>query len=182
MTAKLASAEAFKQAGIEYVSSMAGIRFAIDKRKDGQPFLRVSTDRPVNDPFLDILVELTWSSGRLVREYTMLLDPPEALSMSSRASVATPEAQRAPVVAAPAPATSAESVGATPEQVVGKQPRSAPAPAKTEKVVGEPGAHVVKSGDTLAKIAAATKPEGVSLDQMLVALFRNNQSAFTVAT
>lgn len=178
MTAKLASAEAFKQAGIEYVPSMASIRFAIDKRKDGQPFLRVSTDRPVNDPFLDILVELTWSSGRLVREYTMLLDPPEALSMSSRASVATPEAQRAPVAAAPAPATSAESVGATPEPVVGKQPRSAPAPAKTEKVVGEAGAHVVKSGDTLAKIAAATKPEGVSLDQMLVALFRNNQSAF----
>jgi len=178
MTAKLASAEAFKQAGIEYVPSMAGIRFAIDKRKDGQPFLRVSTDRPVNDPFLDILVELTWSSGRLVREYTMLLDPPEALSMSSRASVSTPEAQRAPVSAVPPPASSVESVGAAAEPVASKQPRSAPVLAKAEKVAGESGARVVKSGDTLAKIAAETKPDGVSLDQMLVALFRNNQSAF----
>ena len=180
MAAKLASAEAFKQAGIEYVPSMAGIRFVIDKRKDGRPFLRVSTDRPVNDPFLDILVELTWSSGRLVREYTMLLDPPEALSMSSRATVATPEAQRAPVAAPVAPA---ESGSAIPEPAASKQPPSAPTPSKAEKAAADTssqtGSRVVKTGDTLAKIAAATKPEGVSLDQMLVALFRNNESAFS---
>lgn len=180
MGAKLASAEAFKQAGIEYVPSMAGIRFAIDKRKDGRPFLRVSTDRPVNDPFLDILVELTWSSGRLVREYTMLLDPPEALSMSTRAAVAPPEAQRAPVAAPVAPA---EPGSAAPEPAASKQPPSAPTPGKAEKAAADTssqtGSRVVKTGDTLAKIAAATKPEGVSLDQMLVALFRNNESAFS---
>jgi pilus assembly protein FimV len=180
MAAKLASAEAFRQAGIEYVPSMAGIRFSIDKRNDGRPFLRVSTDRPVNDPFLDILVELTWSSGRLVREYTMLLDPPEALSMSSRPAVVAPEAQRAPVAAPPAPA---ESGSVMAEPGVSKRPPSAPAPTKVEKSAADTssqaGSRVVKTGDTLAKIAAATKPEGVSLDQMLVALFRNNESAFS---
>lgn len=173
MTAKLASSEAFKQAGIEYMPSMAGIRFTIDKRKDGRPFLRVSTDRPVNDPFLDILVELTWSSGRLVREYTMLLDPPEALSVGTRPVVATPETPRAPTTS---PAPVAQPAAAAPEASGRKQVATAPVAERTESVAGE--GQVVKSGDTLAKIARATKPDGVSLDQMLVALFRNNQDAF----
>ena len=165
MRARLASPEAFKEAGIEYLPSMAGIRFAIEKRKGGQPYLRLTTVRPVNDPFLDVLVEVNWASGRLVREYTMLLDPPEVLGKVT--PVAVPKTKRAPAeVAPPSEATATARPVPTPR---------APSPVAETKPTES---LVVKKGDTLAKIAAATKPEGVSLDQMLVALFRTNEREF----
>jgi pilus assembly protein FimV len=192
MSAKLASPEAFKQVGIEYLPAFAGIRFVLDKRADGQPFLRVITDRPVNEPFLDILIELTWASGRMVREYTMLLDPPDVFSKSAPAPVALPESkpvQREAVTApakepviAPAPA----SVKPEPTPLVEKAeqaPAKAVPPAKPVQPAAKaaPGVatRVIKAGDTLSKIAEENRTEGVSLDQMLVALFRSNQDAFS---
>lgn len=180
MSAKLASPEAFKQVGIEYLPAFAGIRFVLDKRADGQPFLRVLTDRPVNEPFLDILIELTWASGRMVREYTMLLDPPDVFSKSAPAPVVLPESKPTQTEAAPAPAPATAPVRPeTPPQAAEKgEP-----PAKAVRPVAKPRAgdatRVVKAGDTLGKIAEESRPEGVSLDQMLVALFRNNQDAFS---
>lgn len=102
MSARLAPSEAFKQIGIEYAPGLAAIRFAVNKRPDGQPYLRLTTDRPVNEPFLDILVELTWSSGRMVREYTMLLDPPDVFSKPVTAPPTV--AQEAPPAEKPAAA------------------------------------------------------------------------------
>lgn len=193
MNARLASPEAFRQVGIEYVQGIGNIRFSVDKRQDGQPYLRMTSDRPINEPFLDVLVELTWSSGRMVREYTVLLDPPESLTPVAPVTVAAPTATKpapvqkpvaapaaAPVVApapvsAPAPAPVAEHPAPAPE------PAPAPAPA-TEQAAAKGGdetaSRMVKSGDTLTKIAVATKPEGISLDQMLVALLRSNEGAF----
>ncbi|MRR51200.1 MAG: pilus assembly protein, partial [Rhodocyclaceae bacterium] len=88
LTAKIASPDAFRQAGIEYTTALVGIKFTVDKRPNGQPYLKVTSDRPVNDPFLDFLVELNWASGRLVREYTFLLDPPEVMQKPAPAPVA----------------------------------------------------------------------------------------------
>ena len=76
LTAKLASAEAFRQAGVDYSPSVSGLRMAVERRGNGA-VVRVSSDRPINEPFVDMLVELNWSSGRLIREYTFLLDPPD---------------------------------------------------------------------------------------------------------
>src|SRR5687768_7614785 len=76
LAARLAPAEAFRQAGIEPSAALIGLRFAI-VRREGRPVLRITSAQPVNEPFLDLLVELEWSGGRLVREYTFLLDPPE---------------------------------------------------------------------------------------------------------
>ncbi len=172
MAAKVATADAFKQAGIEYSPTMTGIRLALDKRPNGQPFLRMTSDRPINDPFLDVLVELNWSSGRMVREYTVLLDPPEALKVAPT-PIAVPEV-RAPAVAVPTKPVEA------PAAPVAAQPAKAAAPAAAapKQPAEEQAGRTVKRGDTLSKIAGETKPEGVSLDQMLVALFRNNQDAF----
>ncbi len=86
LTARIAPPDAFKQAGIEYVSALSGLRFSVDQRPDGQPFLRLSSDGAINEPFLDMLVELDWASGRLVREYTFLLDPPQFLKQEGAAS------------------------------------------------------------------------------------------------
>ncbi len=201
VTARFASHDAFKQAGLDFVPALAGVKIAVDKRASGQSFIRLSSDKPVDEPFLDFLLELSWSSGRLVREYTFLLDPPpELLAPKPAPQVALPVAKPAPVVPQPVTApvvTQPVSAPVAPEQRVieekpapakkpEKQPEDAKAakgpvnaakPAKAAATEGKTTLEV-KHGDTLNKIAAETKPEGVSLDQMLVAIFQSNQDAF----
>ncbi|MCB1967679.1 MAG: hypothetical protein KDI64_17035, partial [Candidatus Accumulibacter sp.] len=77
MQAQLASPEEFRRAGVDYASTLLGIRFVIAKNPGGRSIIRLSSDRPINDPFIDLLLELNWATGRLVRDYTFLLDPPE---------------------------------------------------------------------------------------------------------
>lgn len=173
LSARLASHEAFKQAGIEFVPALAGVKLVIDKQASGKPVIRLTTDRPLNEPFLDLLIELSWTSGRLVREYTFLLDPaPETLA---RKPVAAPVAKRDGSVAQPSPV------------VAPKQPEvsAAPADGKAKAKMGEeakPSAagqgREVQKGEYLRKIAAESQYDGVSLDQMLVAIFRSNKDAF----
>jgi pilus assembly protein FimV len=159
MSARLASPEAFKEAGIEWMPALADLRIKIEKSAAGQPVLKLTTNRPVTEPFLHFLVELSWSSGRVIREYTFLLDPPEMLQPAKPASVVAP--------AAPAP-----------EPLPAQAALASPAPAITKPVAPSASEYQVKAGDTLAKIARETRPESVTLDQMLVALFEKNPEAF----
>ncbi|MDE2082846.1 MAG: hypothetical protein KGI90_15955, partial [Burkholderiales bacterium] len=105
----VASPDAYKAAGMDYHAVLAGTHVRLVKRPDGRNMLVVTSDRAVLEPFLDVIVEANWSSGRLVREYTMLFDPPLAPS---------------PQVAQAAPAPTAPVVGAAPLPA----PRPAPAP------------------------------------------------------
>ena len=73
MSARLAPQDAFRQAGIDYPSVLLDLRFALEKRANGQAVIKVTSVKPVNEPFLDFLVELNWPAGRLVREYTLSL-------------------------------------------------------------------------------------------------------------
>ena len=75
LVARLASPDSYKNAGLEYPYNNK-FKFDIANRANGEPYLNVSSAQPVNDPFVVLLVELNWASGRLVREYTFLLDPP----------------------------------------------------------------------------------------------------------
>jgi pilus assembly protein FimV len=142
LAARLASPDAFAQSGIEYVPALSGLRFTVDKHGDGRLYLRVTSDRPVNEPFLDMLVELTWAQGRLVREYTFLLDPPEGLAKSAAPSVSLPEA-RPPAAAAPTAApeptrevAAPQAPSVAPEPAAGVAP--APTPAAEEKPAATP--------------------------------------------
>ena len=178
MKAQLASPDAFKQAGLDYAATLMGIKFSIDKRANGQSIIRLSSDKPINDPFVDMLLELNWPAGRLVREYTFLLDPPE---VAAKAAAAV--APIAPVVAKPVPAAKpvVEMRAESPidEKLLAKPEPKKPRVQEQTKQATEGGdTHEVKRGDSLNKIANAIKPEGVSLDQMLVGLFRANQEAF----
>ena len=166
MTARLASAEAFRQAGIDYAPSINGLRMSIERRGNGA-VVRVSSDRPINEPFVDMLVELNWSAGRLIREYTFLLDPPDVgAARTAAVPVASPEMR-------PGPAAGA-GVATTPKRPpVARVVRPAAAPAG-----GAERTYVVQAGDTLNRIAAENRPEGVSMEQMLLALFQGNRSAF----
>ncbi|MGH8729542.1 MAG: type IV pilus assembly protein FimV, partial [Burkholderiales bacterium] len=157
LAAKLASPEAFQQAGIPYSSELGAIKLAVENNSRGQPVIKLISAQPFNEPFLDLLVELNWSSGRLLREYTALLDPPDVgIPLSPPVAVA-PEA----IAEAKAPPLAKET--------------AAPAPATTA-ADGEYGP--VKSGDTLSKIALGVKPSDVNLEQALVSLYRANQDAF----
>ena len=123
LVARLASPDAFRAAGIDFNPALVSARFAIERR-GGRPLLRVRTTQPVNDPFLEILVELQWTTGRLVREYTVLLDPPEYRGPQA---IAAAPAARATPAAAPEPKP-AEAPAAQPAP----EPARAPAPAPVE--------------------------------------------------
>lgn len=180
LSAKMASAEAFRQAGIEYSPVLSLLHFSVEQRGE-RPFIRVTSTQPVNEPFVDMLLELSSSNGRLVREYTFLLDPSD-LRATQTAQVASVSAQEtlptrmqqpeADSVSAPssvphAPATRRQPPRSTSVQNV------APAPQAAD----HPGEYRVKSGDSLAQIANKVRGS-VSLDQMLVVLFQANSDAF----
>ena len=159
LKASLAPQEAFRQANIELNAALFDVRFAVEPRQGGKYVVVLNSTQAINEPFLDLLVQLDGANGRLVREYTFLIDPPEYKAGAATASAAVPVVppaaqplpQEKPAPAVPAPARAAAA----------KAPAQAPAQAAT---------YQVKRGDTLGKIARQTAPEGVSLQQMLVAL------------
>jgi pilus assembly protein FimV len=180
MKAQLASQDAFKQAGLDYATTLLGIRFSLDKRANGQSVIKLSSDRPINDPFVDLLLELNWPAGRLVREYTFLLDPPELAARGSApvalaASVKPPATSKAPAVAR-APAPIDDEVRS--KAMAQARAQEAARRSAEQQSAGERGVREVRRGDTLRKIAGESKWEGVSLEQMLVGLLRANQEAF----
>jgi len=217
LVARLASPEAYKSAGLEYPYGNK-FKFQIESRADGQPYIKASSAQPVNDPFVSLLVELTWSSGKLSREYTFLLDPPgyvpeqpaqaevqavapevqaaapevavSAVPAVPEETTATPVEQAAPVAAVtPAEQAAASAVPAAPAETAAK-PEEQPAPAETaakpvEQAAPEAAAVpaikewlTVQRGDTMYKIAEQHKLADVSLERMLVAMYRINADQF----
>ena len=222
MTAHLASPEAYTNANIPYSSALVGVRMSVEKRADGQPYIKITSIRAVNDPFIDFLIELSWAQGKLVRQYTALIDPPGftlpgvAAPPMAVAPPAAPTAETKPIEAAPAaaaptaaapseaaPAAAAPAKAQAPAEAAAAKPeenKTAETPAaaeakpeeakpeeakpseaaKTETPAAAPGPseYMVKHGDTLYRIAMNTKPEGVTVEQMLVSLYRSNPKAF----
>lgn len=188
---KLASQEAFRQANIEFNAALYALHFAVEQRGSRQ-VISVTSVQPISDPFVDMLLEVGGGGGgHLVREYTFLLDPPSELQNRQAPEVSTTRPlassrgsqSSAPVRVQPQPqpeepserpSQTARVPRAPQERPIRQAVAQQPAPQSTE----QQGDYHVKSGDTLSKIAGKVKPEGVSLDQMLVALYRANQSAF----
>ena len=150
LSAKLASDADFMRAGITDGRTSVPLSFAIVNGPHGTKLIRITSAEAINDPYLDLLVEVDNASGTSLREYTILLDPPGMAS--------------APPAAAPAPARKAPS----------RAPASAPAP----QVAANGQIGPVQSGDTLSAIAAKVRPDGVDLNQMLLALKQSNPDAF----
>lgn len=174
----LASQAAFRQANLEFNPALSSLRFEVGKRADGSYVIRVQSSRPVDEPFLDLLIELTSSTGRVQREYTVLLDPP---ALRQPADVMPPVAARAPAAATPLPAPAATTPARAASPSPAASPAAAPPPAAAPAEAASAPAdksYKVKPGDTLGKIAAETKPTSANLDQMLVALFQANPDAF----
>lgn len=185
LAVRLASQSAFRQANLEFNPALSALRFDIDRRGENNFVVRISSLNPINEPYLDLLLELTWATGRVLREYTVLLDPP-ALRAAPDVMAPVTTARPAAPTPLPAPAPTPAPVAAAPEPAPVPAPTPAPAapaaatpaPAPAAAAAAPVETYTVKAGDTLGKIARQNKPANVSLDQMLVALFRANPNAF----
>ena len=233
ITARVATPDAYKQHNIEWQEGSANIRFAVEKRPNGEPYLKITSTQAFNEPFLDLLIQLDWPSGRLLREYTILLDPPGFQDKPAAPVVRAPVAQfepavkPAPIAEKPAPLASPEPIkaekksvnaakhkkqakGKKAQAILKAEPASPPrqltpaeqtfprfesdqpssqtgvpqaqpsaiAPVAVAAVKPASQEYKVKKGDSLSKIAREMKPEGYSLDQMMVALYERNKHAF----
>lgn len=166
----VATREAFAQAGINYESVLSAVKASVELRSNGNPYIKLTSPQAVNDPFLMILMELSWSSGRILREYTVLLDPVEtntqniaAASTSSTPAIVTTRLDEERTPSAEKDTQTANS----------SSKRKNNASGQTKKSYGP-----VKRGDTLSSIARQVLPAGVDLNQMLVALYHANRDAF----
>lgn len=165
--ANIASPAVYRAANVEYQGVVQTIRALVQRRANGQPYLRLVSSQALNDPYLDLLLEVNSSTGRLVREYVFLLDPPGAAVAQSveptQPSLPTMPARAAP--AAPAPRPSAQT-GAAPVARAGAAGS------------GDGSAYTVKSGDTLSGIAGRNLAPGVTIEQLMIAIQRANPGAF----
>ncbi|GAC1039355.1 motility hub landmark protein FimV [Pseudomonas sp. No.117] len=158
----LASAEEFGKAGVDRAFFLNDLKFTPEVR-NGRTVIRVTSARPVREPYLNFLLEVNWPSGRILREYTVLLDPP----------LYTPQAAAAPF---------APQVPATPRArtTAPAAPRPAAAPVAQEPAAAQaPGTYTTEPRDTLWEVAARNRPtSGVSVDQTMLAIQDLNPDAF----
>ena len=173
--ARLASPEAFAEVGAERFHYLTKLRFVPQLSDRGRPVVRVTSSEPVREPYMALLVEVLWPTGRLVREYTILLDLPSTTSRPAP-QVAPPPVSR-PEVSRPAPRS-------TPQRPADRRQKKAPAPTgqagtATVSADGYPLRYgPVPRGRGLWQVARRIAPAGATVPQTAMALYRNNQHAF----
>jgi pilus assembly protein FimV len=123
----LAGRREFSDAGVNRAPFLTDIKFTIAKRLDGRPFLQLTSEQPIREPFLHFLVQVEWAGGRIVREFTALIDPPYMLAGRAPEVTAPPASMPTPE---PAPALEAA-------------PAPTPAPAAAEALTEAPPATAV---------------------------------------
>ena len=172
----LASKSDFARAGVERPSVLNGLQFKTEVSPNGKGIIKITSKDPIQEPFLNFLVEVHWPNGRLLKEYTLLLDPP-VFSGRTSTSVARPEVLPASDPAAVTrfeyspPASSARnqrpySFNSTPDQ--GSQPRPV-----------SPSSYRVNNDDNLWNIAQQVRPDrDVTVQQTMLAIQRKNPRSF----
>ena len=178
LNVRLADEAAFSRAGIPRLNILRVLNFVVKETESGADVIRIYSNEPIREPFLNFLLEVSWSNGRLYREYTVLLDPP---------IYASPEKQKRLAPSAPVESTTGvivrdiedNQVVYAPEYKPGRSVPSA-APTVSRPIAyggGDYGPAV--TGDTLWSIASAMRPDSsVSVQQMMFALLRANPEAF----
>lgn len=165
----LASPEAYRAAGLNRPALLQDLQVTLQAGANGGHVLRLSLDRPVLEPTLDLLLDARWAAGQILRDYTVLLDPPQLRPVTPLAPMAAP----APAMpAAPAePSASPARTAAVP---------AAPAAAPAAPASSARRRVTVQAGQTASRIVLAETAPGsdLSLEQMLVALLQSNPQAF----
>ena len=169
----LASADTFQRAGIDRPAFLARIKFGLVRPKSGgKPYIHLSSAQPITEPFLNFLIEVNWSNGRLLREFTVLVDPPVLSAERKQRPVQTPTtaARTAP---RSAPARRQQSV------TRGVPASTRPAPRVSTTEVGGVNYGPTRRGDTLWDIAEQMRGDSsVSVPQMMIAILESNPNAF----
>jgi len=148
LRADIASSDLFERLGLEHPPALSGLNLRIEGADGGNPHIVVTSRSAMREPLLNLVVDVRWPGGRLVRDFAVLLDPPNLVRR------AQPSRARVAAVAPPRPS-----------------PTASPA------FSGD--SYRVASGDTLWAIASRTRPDAsVSVQQMLMALYRANPGAF----
>jgi pilus assembly protein FimV len=195
LRATLANRESFTRYGIDRPPFLSTLTFKVGKSKDGRDVLLVHSTDAIPEPFVTFLVEVNWARGRLMREYTVLLDPPvytPGENASTTAPVTAPSTTPlAPTAAAPPPRKSpaprprpAAPESAAPKAAAPAESSAAPLPESTgglpESAGGaNPATVQVAKGDTLTKIARSLHADTPAhIDQTMIALYRSNPDAF----
>ena len=182
LVAAIASEEAYTAQGVTRLAIHNNIKVEVAKAAGGAPILKLRTTQPISDPYLDMLIQVDWASGRLQREYTVLLDPPgykEPVENAVPMAITSPSAN-----ANTRTITTTTSAGDI-SQPTGKKSKksrtnSRQVPVATPAIETELSGNEIttKPGDTLNGLARQLQVEGVSLDQMLAGLYESNKDAF----
>jgi pilus assembly protein FimV len=155
---QLASNDEFERAGLEKTAALRDLKFEIIKRQ-GATVISITSTRPFREPLVNFLLSASTGSGHLIREYTVLLDPPKSV-FKQKSSAPIP---------AKAPVQKIKQTS-TPTQYQSTQPSFTPQNASSYRV---------RNRDTLWTIALETRPEQtVTVHQMMMALLKENESAF----
>lgn len=167
---KMADTDQFAMAGIDRSRLLSDVQFSVDVSPNGTGTIHLRSHEPVREPFLNLLVEVNWPNGRLVREYTLLLDPP-VFNAEPAGGVSQPRVARTTPIA---PAPRRETMSAAPSS-----PARPSGPVNNIRTNAVSGQQVyVEVNDTLGGIAKRYMPGGATLNQMMLALQRKNPNAF----
>ena len=208
LQARLASPETFRRVGLSPPTGVAAnLQFSLGSDARGRPVIRVTTVAPVDQAVLNFLIEVDWGQGRLVREYSALVDAPRTASAPLQPAISAPVVaapnvvqrpatqapalpvppQPKPVPATPVPAPQPQAEPAPPTVPIAPLPSAQPAAEPAPSPVAAAPAPVatapaqygpVKRGETLSRIAGSLGLDGFSLDQTMLALLRANPDAF----
>ncbi|WP_456371903.1 FimV/HubP family polar landmark protein [Thiolapillus sp.] len=162
LKATLAPADVFNRMGVERTLFLTRLKFRPMRLKNGKAVIRVTSSDPIREPFLDFFIKLDWPNGQAVKEYTALLDPP---SLTKR---------RAARIAAASAQTSAASAPASNEG----QTTIVRASRRSQRTASDGEYGPVAANETLWEIADDLRPQGISIHQMMMALYKANPQAF----
>ncbi len=197
LRAQLAGPDDLRRVGIDASALSVPLQFEVIEDSRGRPVIRVTSYAPVREPYVSFLVEANWGKGRLLREYSVLLDPPVfAPAVIDRVTpppvVVTQQAppprpapapppvkpiSSAPVAATPPPPRPATPPPATSQPAAPRTESPPPAPAPAPAPAERSDSYTVREGDALYDIAGDNRGDA-TINQMMVAMLRANPSAF----
>lgn len=169
----LASPDDFGRAGIERSFFLTDLKFTPIVKPNGKSVIRVTSSRPVNEPYLNFLMEVRWPSGKVLREFTVLLDPPlyQPASVVGNTAVSAPSSSAARITPPQPTIAPAQPRGNSPYQQPAAQPSAAaPQRSSTEWRTNR--------ADTLWEVALQSRPSGASVHQTMLAIQDLNAGAF----
>ena len=180
---RLASRDDFDKFGLDRPYFLSSIKFEVSAQENGAASIILSSDKPVLEPYLEFILEARWPSGRLLREYTVLIDPPlfsevETVAVSAGQRVDEIEAIPAPTKKNNEVISSGTSVeilstnlapGAMPQRDYTSNTASSPVPGSR---------YMIRREDTLWRIASLARPQGASVQQTMLDTLRLNPDAF----